>query len=135
MQFIAAIGGLSFIVASLVTGARLLLVARRTRELPELTLGFGLFLMGGLGYPMTLFAEFGTFLPDGARIGLVCANTLSSIVGLTLVAFFTTRVFRPHSRPAGLAVWAVGVLFSAAFVYRLLSYGYAPIALGGSRPP
>jgi hypothetical protein len=43
VQVVAAIAGLSFILASLVTGARLLLVAQRTRELPELTLGLGLF--------------------------------------------------------------------------------------------
>ena len=134
MQIIAAIGGLSFIVASLITGARLLLVARRTRELPELALGFGLFLMGGLGYPMTLLAEFGAFLPDAARTGLVATNTAASVTGLTLFAFFTARVFRPESGLARLSVWAIGLLFCAAFAWRAMTYGFAPMALGGSRP-
>ena len=95
MQIIAAIGGLSFIVASLVTGARLLLVARRTRQLPEFALGLGLFLMGGLGYPLTLLGELGTFLPDAARTASIASNQLSTVVGLTFFAFFTARVFRP----------------------------------------
>ncbi len=135
MQLIAAIGGLSFILASLITGARLLLVARRTRELPELALGVGLFLMGGLGYPMTLLAEFGTFLPDAARTGLVVTNTVSGVVGLTLFAFFTARVFRPESRGAQTSVWFIGLLFCIAFVYRATTYGFAPMALDGARPP
>ncbi len=132
MQIIAAIGGLSFIVASLVTGMRLLLVARRTRQLPELVLGFGLFLMGGLGYPMTLLAELGTFLSDDARAGFVVANTLSAVVGLTLMAFFNMRVFRPGSRIASFAVWVIAALFAVAFVARASSTGFAPIALGGA---
>lgn len=134
MQVIAAIGGLSFILASLVTGARLLLVARRTRELPELTLGLGLFLMGGLGYPMTLLAEFGTFMPDAARAAFLAANVLSGVIGLSLFAFFTARVFRAESRPAMAAVWVIGALFCAAFLYRAFAIGFAPIALGGSPP-
>jgi len=135
MQAIAAIGGLSFILASLVTGARLLMLARRTRDLPAAVLGFGMFLMGGLGYPMTLMAELGTFLPDSARIGLVAANTLSGVVGLSLFAFFTARVFRAESRPAQAVVWLVVLLFCAAFVLRATGIGFTPIALGGAPQP
>jgi hypothetical protein len=135
MQAIAALGGLSFIVASLVTGARLLLVAKRTRELPAAVLGFGLFLMGGLGYPMTLLAEFGTFLPDTARAGLVAANTLSGVVGLSLFAFFTARVFRGESTVARAAVWIVAALFCTSFGLRAMGQGFAPLALGGAPQP
>ena len=52
MELLGAIGGVSFILASLVIGLRLLLLARRTRELPEFVIGLALFLMGGLGYPL-----------------------------------------------------------------------------------
>ena len=47
MTILAALGGLSFLLVSIVGGARLLLLARRTRKLPEFVLGMGLFLLGG----------------------------------------------------------------------------------------
>jgi hypothetical protein len=44
-------------LTSLVVGARLLLLARRTRRLPELALGIGLFLLGGVDYLLNLAAR------------------------------------------------------------------------------
>ena len=132
LQLVAAIGGLSFVLCSLVTGARLLFVARRTRQLPELACGFGLFLMGGLGYPMTLLGEHGTFLSDVARGALVAGNNFSAVLGLTGFAFFTWRVFRPESTLGRAAVWAFAILFTSSFGYRLATTGFAPIALDGS---
>ncbi len=134
MQIIAAIGGISFIVASIVTGVRLLLVARRTRQLPEFALGLALFLLGGLGYPLTLLGEMGTFLPDAARTAAILCNQLSSVVGLTLFTFFTTRVFRPEAAWAWASVWAIGLGFCGLFAYRAATVGFAPIALGGVNP-
>jgi hypothetical protein len=134
VQIIAAIGGLSFIVASLATGARLLLVARRTPELPEFVLGLGQFLMGGVGYPMTLLGELGTFLPDAARAASIAGNQLSTVVGLTLFAFFSARVFRPESRWAWAGVWILGLGFFGLFAYRAATVGFAPVALGGVQP-
>jgi hypothetical protein len=135
VQVIAAIGGLSFILASFVTGARLLLVARRTRQLPELTLGLGLFLMGGLGYPLTLLGEFGTFLPDDARAGFIAGNQLSSVIGLPLLVYFTARVFRPESAAARTLVWLIGLTFVGMYGFRAATYGFAPVALGGEKVP
>jgi hypothetical protein len=135
VQIIAAIGGLSFILASLVTGARLLLVARRTRELPELTLGLGLFLMGGLGYPLTLLGEFGTFMPDGVRAGFIAGNQLSGVIGLPLLVYFTARVFRPESNTARATVWLFVLAFIGLYVYRATTIGFAPLALGGQKAP
>lgn len=134
MQIVAAIGGLSFVLCSLVTGARLLLVARRTRQLPELTLGFGLFLMGGLGYIMTVLGEHGAFLSEAVRAALVGANTLASVIGLSLLAFFTVRVFRPENRLASAAVCLIVGLFCLAFLQRLLGAGFTPMTLGGAPP-
>jgi hypothetical protein len=135
MQLIAALGGLAFIVSSLVTGARLLGVARRTRELPEFVLGFGLFLMGGLGYPLTLLGEFGAFLPNDARAGLIAANQACTVVGITLFSFFTARVFRPHSTLARVYVVAAGAAFCLIFVHRAVTLGFAPLSQGGQSQP
>ena len=135
MQIIAAIGGLSFIVTSLVTGARMLMLWHRTRQLPEFVLGLGLFMMGGLGYPLTLLAEFGSFLPDGARTALVGANYLNTIFGQILVVFFTIRVFRPTSLWARGSLFVIAGLFGAVFVNHVVAYGLRPVALGGVPAP
>jgi hypothetical protein len=42
-------GLLAFVVASLIVGARILLLAARTRLFPETTVGLSLFLAGGVG--------------------------------------------------------------------------------------
>ena len=104
MELIAAIGGMSFVLASLIVGLRLLLLARRTRELPELVIGLGLFLMGGIGYPLTAVARLATPLPDAVRTGLFALSLLCAFVGTLAVALFNQRVFRPGRR---IAVWTV----------------------------
>ena len=135
MQIIAAIGGLAFILTSLITGARMLMLWNRTRQLPEFVLGAGLFMMGGLGYPLTLLAEFGAFLPDGARSALVGANYLNTIFGQILVVFFTIRVFRPTSRWARGSLFVIAGLFAAIFVNHVVTHGVRPVALGGAHAP
>ena len=57
MLIVAAIGGGAFVVASLIVSLRLPALARRTSELPELLIGLGLLLMGGIGYPLNTAAR------------------------------------------------------------------------------
>ena len=135
MQIIAAIGGLAFILTSLVTGARMLMLWHRTRQLPEFVLGLGLFTMGGLGYPLTLLAEFGAFLPDGARSALVGANYVDTILGQILVVYFTIHVFRPTSGWARGSLWIVAGLFITVFVNHVVTKGLRPVNLGGAPAP
>jgi hypothetical protein len=105
MELLAAIGGLSFVLASLVVGVRLLLLARRTRQLPELAIGTGLVLMGGLGYPLTATARLATAWPVELRTGIFLLSMLCSWVGIVCVCIFNQRVFRP-GRPAAQALVA-----------------------------
>ncbi len=51
MQLLTAIGGGLFLVICVVGGLRLLLLAHRTRQLPERVLGLGLFLRGASECP------------------------------------------------------------------------------------
>ena len=67
MASLAALGGGAFVLASLIVGARLMLLARRTRHFPEFAMGFGLFGMGGVGYPLMMVARFHTGLDDTDR--------------------------------------------------------------------
>ena len=57
MVWVGAIGGGSVVLVSLVLGLRMLLLARNTRAVPEPTLGLGLFLMGGISYPIFVAAR------------------------------------------------------------------------------
>jgi hypothetical protein len=115
MALVGAIGGLAFVLASLVVGVRLLLLARRTRGLPELSIGLALFLMGGCGYPLTAVARLATSLSDEARAGLFGFSLVLAFVGITSACLFNWRVFRRHDAwatalVAGIAVTQVGFI-------------------------
>ena len=59
MQAVAGLCLLLFVVVSTLVGVRVLVVARRTRRRPELLMGTGMVLIGGVGYPSTILAGFG----------------------------------------------------------------------------
>lgn len=94
---LATLATLVFIGVSVWVGARLLLLARRTRGLPEALLGFGLFAIAGIGYPLLVAGRQQVdSAPDLAR-WLIVASTLPMSVGWSAVWVFTWKVFRPAS--------------------------------------
>jgi hypothetical protein len=95
--WLAALGGGSFVLVSLVLGPRLLLAGRSRRELPELSMGLCLLLMGGLGYPLATVGRVVSALPDDVRGLFVGCSALCNTVGFASLALFTWRVFRPAS--------------------------------------
>jgi hypothetical protein len=108
-----------FILTGFAVGLRLLLLARRTREIPELALGGGLFLIVGIGYPIYLVAATAPGLSlEGARrlaiLSTVCLNP-----GMLAVFVFTWRVFRPEARWAALLAACVGVALALLTVVRV----------------
>jgi hypothetical protein len=94
MVVVAALGGAAFLIVSLLGGARLLGIARRTRGLPEVVLGSSLFFMGGLGAPLALLAKAATFLPEPLRLACYVGHALVLTAGMGGLALFTWRVFR-----------------------------------------
>jgi len=104
MIWLAALGGGSFVVVSLVLGPRLLALARSSRQLPEFTIGLCLLLMGGLGYPFAALARAMTALPDDTRGLMLGCSALCNTVGFAALAIFTWRVFRPKHPLAELLV-------------------------------
>jgi hypothetical protein len=112
---LALLATLVFIAVASTVGVKLLLVARRTHGIGELTLGLGLFLIVGVGYPLLLAAYA---LGQGAMSGgvrlLLTAGTLTMSVGWCCVWIFTWRVFRPNVRLAAIAAFcgisALGVV-------------------------
>ena len=51
------IGFAAFFVVALVVGVRVLLLARRTRELPELLMGIGVLGIGPVGFGLLVIAQ------------------------------------------------------------------------------
>jgi len=115
---LALVATLVFIAVSFFVGIRLLAIAARTRGLPELTLGLALFLIVGVGYPVSLAARallLGESPGIAGRVLLPLASVLMN-VGWAAVWVFTWRVFRPE------ATWA-RLLASAAIALLLLLAG------------
>ncbi len=114
MEILAAAGALAFMLVSLVIGLRLLGLARRTRELPELAIGLGYFLIGGIGYPLLIVSNRATDLSVGARLGLLWASLVTTAIATTAIGVFVWRVFRPEARWARAAVWTFPGLSAAS---------------------
>ena len=58
-EILGVIGFGSFLAVSLAVGTRLLLLARRTRRLPELAMGLNFLLAGFIGYALLVAAGLG----------------------------------------------------------------------------
>ena len=116
MQLLAAGATLAFVVVSAVLGVRLLLLARRTHELPELALGLAFFLVGALGFPLGLTAVMPGVSEPVARAFFALSQVATGI-GSVSVYVFTRSVFRPQARWATwiVSLAALGLAVQAAF--------------------
>jgi hypothetical protein len=135
MEILAALGGGAFILASLGVSIRLLLLSFRTRKLPEIAMGLGLMLLGGIAYPVIVVARVASELPDGLRGALGFIYMLSMLLGIFALAFFNWRVFRPESSRALLAVLAIGAGMAISLVGQgVFGSGYLEVATGITSP-
>jgi hypothetical protein len=103
MLVFAAIGGGAFFLASTLVSIRLLLLARRTRALPELLIGSGLLVLGAIGYPVAILVETTRNVP-ALQTALSEMHGLLQTLGQGAITVFTWRVFRPD------AAWAKGLV-------------------------
>jgi hypothetical protein len=130
MRIVAIFGGGAFVLVSLVVGARMLLLALRTRGLPELVLGLCLFLMGGLGYPLTAVARQAAALDLGVRTAFMIVAHLCILAGAIALGVFNWRVFRPESRAARAGAIALGAALAGCFAWQGVTPGFAAGAVG-----
>ena len=98
-----------FLIVAVVVGTRLLLLARRTRELPELSIGVGLLLIALVGFPIEIIGRVPPHAGTDFGSRLFAIGFLASSTGIYLFFVFTWKVFRPRSRLAASVVAAVGV--------------------------
>jgi len=109
------------LVVDLVVGVRLLMLARRTRELPELAFGTGFVLLGAIGYPLATVAR-GIAL-DAPETG---GPLLLAAIGTQDLACFAiyvavARVFRPTSALAKGCVAAAAALLALSWIGQVAS--------------
>jgi hypothetical protein len=85
----------AFVIVGGLVGVRLLLLARRTRQLPELLMGLVLFTTAGVGWPLLLIARIPGLLPDAVQVAAYCGGRGLINFGLSALFVFTWKVFRP----------------------------------------
>ena len=115
-ELLGLIGFGSFLAVSLTVGIRLLLLARRTRKLPEFAMGLNFIVAGFIGYALVVAAESLHLFPEGLA-GFGSFFGVSGIsIGGAFVCLFTQRVFQPQSRIAQAAVAGAAAWFGIAII-------------------
>jgi hypothetical protein len=128
MVIVAALAGIVSVLTSWIAGGRLLLLSRRTRQLPELLIGGTLFLAGGLWNPLVSIGRQAVALPDDVRAALVAIGALAGVTGMAMLAVFNWRVFRPRERWAKRLALAIGLALVAAFAAQSVTHGWIDFA-------
>jgi len=120
---VQALVGTLYLLTVTVVGSRLVLLARRTRQLPELLLGGALLLGGTLGGPLEA-ASVAIRSESGHAIAgpLLLAGKIAGFGALACQAVFIRRVFRPREAWAG-ALVAVILLCPIGALYGYATHG------------
>lgn len=90
-----------FSVFSIVVGIRLIVLSRRTQQVPERSLGLGLIGVAGLGYGILIFAMVGKRAAGGADAPefytwLIGLGWVFHNLGVVFLLDFVQKVFRPE---------------------------------------
>jgi hypothetical protein len=128
METLAALGGGAFVLVSLGIGLRLVLLARRTGELPEFVVGLALLLLGGLGYPASSLARGVPDLGALTRVTLGALGMACMVLGSGGIAFFNWKVFRSDSAWAPRLFALFGAALVGSFVWQAVDPGFLAAA-------
>lgn len=141
MEILSSLATLAFVVVGATVGTRLILLSRRTGELPERAVGLALLLIGGVGYPLAVVSGAGVVAPlTGVR--LLAVATLILDAGFIAIVVFTWSVFRREQAGArallaflclAYVAHALGIGFQSLSMQSPaeLSSGSSPLTLGG----
>ena len=119
LKLVGLLGLMAFVAASLVVGVRILLLARKTRGLPETFMGLSLVLAGAFGTGLSVLPLLWTSLSDAASDALMASANITNHVGYLLLFVFVWRVFRPSEK------WALALFLSCSAVLVLGGIGLA----------
>jgi hypothetical protein len=125
-------GFLAFFVVALVVGVRLLALAARTRQLPELLMGVGVLGIGPVGFGGIVLAL--GLAHDAPAASRLVAGLASLAVGSGVAAkyLFNWRIYRPTSPAAAVASLAGVVAIAAVLAAEGRATGFDTTAWRGS---
>ncbi len=110
VELFTLVGLSAYCFVSLVVGIRLLLLARRTRELPELLIGLAFLTGGAIGYTILVAStQLLEKAPDLARTLYYLGMPLLSLCAALLYRFWQ-QVYHPRERPAAFVFWTAVAL-------------------------
>jgi hypothetical protein len=122
------VGFVAFFIVALAVGVRVLLLARRTRELPELLMGIGVLGIGPVGFGLMVVAE-------QAKASSALAHTLILATGLFAVScgafakfVFNWRVYHPKGRVALTIVICAGLGLFGTWAFSGIAHGFGDAA-------
>jgi hypothetical protein len=125
MELVGLLGFAALVVAGFTVGFRLFWLSLRTHQLPERMIGGAFVFAGGVPGLLLVLADDQSGSGPTAHGGLLAAINGSLLLGVTLLTFFTWRVFRASDR--------VGVaLFTLIVAGLLVGHGGGAIAALGS---
>lgn len=110
-----AVGFLAFFVVALVVGVRLLLLARRTRQLPELLIGIGVLGIGPVGFGLVVLArEISATHPHLYSVALG-VGAAAVALGVFCKLVFNWRVYHPGSEGLASLLYLAAALLLVAY--------------------
>jgi len=128
MALLAAIAGLFTVLTAWFVGLRLVLLARRTRQAPELLIGLALLLSAGCWNPLVAVGRQATALSDPVRAVLVVVGAVCGIAGMSSLAVFNWLVYRPGAAWAPALSAAIALALVAAFALQSVGIGWVAYA-------
>ncbi len=126
MMMLLGVGALAMIAVDAIVGVRLLMLARRTRQVPEAALGTAFLLLGAIGYPLTTLARRGAIASETVNAALMGSGLLVQDVACFAVVLATALTFRAGTRRARIVVWCSAVGFVASWFGQLVTSGFGP---------
>jgi hypothetical protein len=118
------LGALAMVAVDAVVGVRLLLLAQRTRELPEAALGAAFVLLGAIGYPLSTAARRGLLPTDDSNALLMAVGFAAQNLACLAIYWMTARTFRAGERWARGLVVIAGLAFLTSYVGHALDSGF-----------
>jgi hypothetical protein len=123
VEYLRWIGFGAFFVSSLVIGGRLLLLARRTGQIPEFLIGVAALGMGPFGYGLSMLAFALANQSLALSATLMGSGLLAMQVGAIAQFLFVWTVFRRDSRWARVVIWTAIALLIAGYAGDLIENG------------
>lgn len=137
MQLFSLIPLMTFGLVSTAVAIKLLLLARRTRQIPELSISLGVLLIGALGLPIAIVSRSPAFRDTALGTTLFATGLLMICVGHEMTYLFCWNVFRRNSKWARAAVASSSGMFLVGWfmLVQLINGGGEPTAIQAATVP